>query len=113
MLIKNSCNANKNLKKLHLEAKFSNFRMALVPFKNLLRFLQKKCGKYLKIDQKDLSRVAKFVSHDGITNLYPHQIPQSFQYHEFHLIAIHSAKVYYENHEVMRKEKCFVFSERD
>ena len=49
----------------------------------------------------------------SITNLYPHQIPQSFQYHEFHLIAIRSAKVYYENHEVMRKEKCFVFSERD
>ena len=40
--------------------------MALVPFKNLLRFLQKKCSKHLKIDQKDLSRVAKFVSHDGI-----------------------------------------------
>ena len=39
--------------------------MALVPFKNLLRFLQKKCSKHLKIDQKDLSRVAKFVSHDG------------------------------------------------
>ena len=49
----------------------------------------------------------------SITNLYPNQIPQSFQYHEFHLIAIHGAKVYYENHEVMRKEKCFVFSERD
>ena len=64
-LIKNSCNANKNLKKLHLEAKFSNLRMALVPFKNLLRLLQKKCGKHLKIDKKDLSRVAKFVSHDG------------------------------------------------
>ena len=39
--------------------------MALVPFKNLLRFLQKKCDKHLKIDKKDLSRVAKFVSHDG------------------------------------------------
>ena len=39
--------------------------MALVPFKNLLQFLQKKCSKHLKIDQKDLSRVAKFVSHDG------------------------------------------------
>ena len=39
--------------------------MALVPFKNLLRFLQKKCSKHLKIDQKDMSRVAKFVSHDG------------------------------------------------
>ena len=39
--------------------------MALVPFKNLLRFLQKKCSKHLKIDQKDLSGVAKFVSHDG------------------------------------------------
>ena len=64
-LIKNSCNANKNLKKLHLEAKFSNFRMALVPFKNLQRFLQKKCGKHLKIGKKDLSRVAKFVSHNG------------------------------------------------
>ena len=55
----------KNLKKLHLEAKLSNLRMALVPFKNLLRFLQKKCSKHLKIDQKDLSQVAKFVSHDG------------------------------------------------
>ena len=65
MFIKNSCNANKNLKKLHLEAKLSNFKMALVPFKNLLRFLQKKCSKHLKIDQKDLSQVAKFVSHDG------------------------------------------------
>ena len=65
-LIKNSCNANKNLKKLHLEAKLSNLRMALVPFKNLLQFLQKKCSKHLKIDQKDMSRVAKFVSHDGI-----------------------------------------------
>ena len=41
--------------------------MALVPFKNLLRFLQKKCSKHFKIDQKDMSRVAKFVSHDGIT----------------------------------------------
>ena len=41
--------------------------MALVPFKNLLQFLQKKCSKHLKIDQKDLSRVAKFVSHDGNT----------------------------------------------
>ena len=39
--------------------------MALVPFKNLLRFLQKKCDKHLKIDKKDLSRVAKFVSHNG------------------------------------------------
>ena len=39
--------------------------MALVPFKNLLQFLQKKCSKHLKIDQKYLSRVAKFVSHDG------------------------------------------------
>ena len=39
--------------------------MALVPFKKLLRFLQKKCDKHLKIDKKDLSRVAKFVSHDG------------------------------------------------
>ena len=39
--------------------------MALVPFKNLLRFLQKKCSKHFKIDQKDLSEVAKFVSHDG------------------------------------------------
>ena len=39
--------------------------MALVPFKNLLRLLQKKCGKHLKIDKKDLSRVAKFVSHNG------------------------------------------------
>ena len=42
--------------------------MALVPFKNLLRFLQKKCSKHLKIDQKDMSRVAKFVSHDGSTS---------------------------------------------
>ena len=33
-LIKNSYNANKNLKKLHLEAKFSNFRMALVITQN-------------------------------------------------------------------------------
>jgi len=64
-LIKNSYNANKNLKILHLEAKFSNFRMALVPFKNLLRFLQKKCGKHLEIGKKDLSWVAKFVSHNG------------------------------------------------
>ena len=60
----------KNLKKLHLEAKFSNFRMALVPFKNLLRFLQKKCDKHLKIDKKDLSRVAKFVSHNGNTSQF-------------------------------------------
>ena len=37
---------NKNLKKLHLEPKFSNLRMAFVPFKNLLRFLQKKWGKH-------------------------------------------------------------------
>ena len=42
--------------------------MALVPFKNLLQFLQKKCSKHLKIDQKDLSQVAKFVSYDGIKN---------------------------------------------
>ena len=57
------------MKKLHLEAKFSNLRMALVPFKNLLRFLQKKCDKHLKIDKKDLSWVAKFVSHNGRQNL--------------------------------------------
>ena len=47
----------------------SNFKMALVPFKNLLRFPQKKCSKHLKIDQKDLSQVAKFVSHDGSLDL--------------------------------------------
>ena len=46
--------------------------MALVPFKKLLRFLQKKCDKHLKIDKKDLSRVAKFVSHNG-NELHWHQ----------------------------------------
>ena len=40
--------------------------MALVPFKNLQRFLQEKCDKHLKISKKDLSRVAKFVSHNGM-----------------------------------------------
>ena len=39
--------------------------MALVPFKNILQFPQKKCDKHLKIDKKDLSWVAKFVSHNG------------------------------------------------
>ena len=34
-LIKNSYNANKNLKKLQVEAKLSNLRMALVSFKNM------------------------------------------------------------------------------
>ena len=56
-------------KKIHLEAKFSNLRMAFVPFKNLLRFLQKKCDQHSKIDKKDLSRVAKFVSHNGMLAL--------------------------------------------
>ena len=55
------------MKKLHLEAKLSNLRMALVPFKNLLRFLQKKCSKQLKIEQKNMSRVAKFVSHNNMS----------------------------------------------
>ena len=49
--------------------------MALVPFKNLLQFLQKKCSKHLKIDQKDLSRVAKFASHDGSKNERPKLLP--------------------------------------
>ena len=57
----------KIMKKLHLEAKFSNFRMALVPFKNLQRLLQEKFNKHLKISKKDPSRVAKFVSHNGIS----------------------------------------------
>ena len=65
-------------KKLHLEAKLSNLRMALVPFKNLLRFLQKKCSKHLKIDQKDLSRVAKFVSHDGTFFVLIRHVKRSF-----------------------------------
>ena len=43
--------------------------MALVPFKNLLRFLQKKCGKHLNIGKKDLSWAAKFVSYNGINYL--------------------------------------------
>ena len=55
----------KIFKKLHLEAKFSNFRLALVPFKNLIRFFQEKCGKHLKISKKGPSWVAKFVSHNG------------------------------------------------
>ena len=38
-LIKNTYNANKNLKKLHLEAKISNFRMALVRGRFLYRIV--------------------------------------------------------------------------
>ena len=48
--------------------------MALVPFKNLLRFLQKKCDQHLKIDKKDLSRVAKFVSHNCILRMNSSEI---------------------------------------
>ena len=53
--------------------------MALVPFKNLLRFLQKKCDKHLKIDKKDLSRVAKFVSHNGTPRPNVNKIDFFFQ----------------------------------
>ena len=43
----------------------SQILVAFVSFKNLSRFLQKKYGKHLKISKKDLSWVAKFVSHNG------------------------------------------------
>ena len=64
-LIKNSYSAIKNLKKLWLQAKFSNFWMPLVPIKNILPFSHNKWDKHLFSSKKDLSRVPMFVSHKG------------------------------------------------
>ena len=64
-LIKNSYSAIKNLKKLWLQAKFSNFWMPLVPIKNILPFSHNKWDKHLISSKKDLSRAPMFVSHNG------------------------------------------------
>ena len=37
---------------MHIEAKFSSFRMTLVQFKNLPLFIQNKCCKHFKIGEK-------------------------------------------------------------
>ena len=37
-------------------------------------FSRKKCGKHLKTGKKDLSRVAKFVSHNGILRMNSSEI---------------------------------------
>ena len=66
-LIKNSYSAIKNLKKLWLQAKFSNFWMPLVPIKNILPFSHNKWDKHLISSKKDLSRVPMFVSHNGMS----------------------------------------------
>ena len=66
ILIRYICNANKNLKKLHLKAEFWNFRMASVPFKKFQQFLQKKVAN----KTKNMSRVAKFVLHKATENTY-------------------------------------------
>ena len=44
--------------------------MALVSFNKLQLFIQEQCSKHFKIGRKDLSRVAKFMSHNGIKNSY-------------------------------------------
>ena len=64
-LIKNSYNAIKNLKKLWLQAKYSNFWMPLVPIKNILPYSHNKWDKHLISSKKYLSRVPMFVSHNG------------------------------------------------
>ena len=64
-LIKNSYSAIKNLKKLWLQAKFSNFWMQLVLIKNILWFSHNKLDKHLISSKKDLSRVPMFVSRNG------------------------------------------------
>ena len=64
-VIKNSYSAIKNLKKLWLQAKFSNFWMQLVLIKNILWFSHNKLDKHLISSKKDLSRVPMFVSHNG------------------------------------------------
>ena len=65
-LIKNSYSAIKNLKKLWLQAKFSNFWMPLVPIKNILPYSHNKWDKHFISSKKDLSQVPMFVSHNGI-----------------------------------------------
>ena len=40
--------------------------MTLVSIKKPQLFIQEKCSKHFKIGRKDLSRVAKFMSHNGI-----------------------------------------------
>ena len=64
-LIKNSYSAIKNLKKMWLQAKFSNFWMQLVPIKNIWWFSHNKWDKHLISSKKDLSQVPMFVSHNG------------------------------------------------
>ena len=75
-LIKNSYSAIKNLKKLWLQAKFSNFWMPLVPIKNILPFSHNKWDKHLISSKKDLSRVPMFVSHNGIQKIAISITPQ-------------------------------------
>ena len=67
-LIKNSYSAIKNLKKMWLQAKFSNFWMQLVPIKNIWWFSHNKWDKHLISSKKDLSQVPMFVSHNGTPN---------------------------------------------
>ena len=64
-IIKNTYSAIKNLKKLWLQAKFSNFWMQLVLIKNILWFSHNKLDKHLISSKKDPSRVPMFVSHNG------------------------------------------------
>ena len=64
-LIKNSYSAIKNLKKLWLQTKFSNFWMQLVLIKNILWFSHNKLDKHLISSKKDPSWVPMFVSHNG------------------------------------------------
>ena len=63
-LIKNSYSAIKNLKKLWLQAKFSNFCLPLVPIKNILWFSHNKWEKHLISSKKDLSLVPMFATHN-------------------------------------------------
>ena len=64
-LILNSYNANKNLEKLYLWTKFSNFQMTFVSFKKLLRFIQNKWGKHFMIGKRGLSRIEELMLHNG------------------------------------------------
>ena len=74
-LIKNSYSAIKNLKKLWLQAKFSNFWMPLVPIKNILPFSHNKWDKHLISSKKYLSRVPMFVSQNGMLfDIFEHYI---------------------------------------
>ena len=78
-VIKNSYYAIKNLKKLWLQAKFSNFWMQLVLIKNILWFSHNKLDKHLISSKKDPSRVPMFVSHNG-TRSGRNRFTINFQY---------------------------------